>query len=202
MTLALALSGCGDAGRRSPATVATAATGKSSSPESPPGAATSLAQTAPPKGDDDNEGDLTGRDSDDASLFDYGHRAPVGDARAVGALLKRYYAAAGAANGARVCSLLYSPVAESVAEDYGQPPAPVSTRGSTCPEVMAKVYRGARQHRFMTVRGAALRVRQLRVRGNQGIALLYFGHGAERYIYVRREFGSWKVKVFYDIGIT
>lgn len=168
-------------------------------PGSRPNAATT-SQTTRATPDTDNEGDLTGRDPDDATLFDYGQRASVAEAGAAEAVLKRYYAAAAADDGARVCSLLYSPVAETVVEDYGEPPGPVATRGDTCAEVMTKVYHG--QRRLMADHGRALRVTQLRIRGNQGIALLHVGRGPERYIYVRREFGVWKVKVFGDIGIT
>jgi hypothetical protein len=160
---------------------------------------------APPADPSANETDVDVKgdrvtDGDDKAIFDFGHAAAARDRGQVEVLLKRYYTAAASRNGARGCSLLYSVMAESVVEDYGRPPGPPSLRGDTCAQVMSKYF--AQQHRKMAVRAATVRVRQLRVRGNQGLAVLAFGREHRRYIPVRREHGTWKVAVFADSAIA
>ena len=70
-------------------------------------------------GDKDNDVGLTAGDDTNSSALNYAHAASAADRRAVTALIKRYYAAATAGDGATACSMLYITLAEAVVEDYG-----------------------------------------------------------------------------------
>jgi hypothetical protein len=115
--------------------------------------------------------------SEDGARFDsqpfltFGHRASTVETRAITALVKRYFAAVGTQDGAQACSLLYSPLARSVPEDYGKsPPAPPELRGKTCSAVMSLVFKYRRGQPTLNV--AAIEVTEVRTGGDKGIALL------------------------------
>lgn len=133
------------------------------------------------------------------SLLYFGRPASPAEMRAVTALLERYYAVAAAGDGAAACSMIYSIIAETIPEDYGQPPGPPALRGKTCAVVMTKILE---QHRReLVAKAPGLRVIGLRVGGTRGLALLRFGRAPERYILVRREYGAWKIGVLFDSAL-
>jgi hypothetical protein len=130
-----------------------------------------------------------GFDGDDASVRDYGHAAGAADARAITALVTRYYAAAAAGDGASACALTYALVAESLPEEYGQPPGPLYLRGaSTCKAVLTIVF----EH-FHAQLSEPVAVTAVRVDGQRGEALLGFRALPAGVIEVRREHGAWKI---------
>jgi hypothetical protein len=152
---------------------------------------------------DDNDGDNpenTQTDSDDGSVLDFGHPADASDARQITALVKRYYAAAAAEEGARACSMLYSTFAEAVPEDYGKsPPGPSFARGTTCPAVMTAMFKHFHSH--LVARLPKLQVYRVGVNERQGEVVLRFGSLPEREIHVDREGHTWKVVALIDSAL-
>jgi hypothetical protein len=135
------------------------------------------------------------------AVLDFGKAANPVDRQAVRTLVKRYYAAAAAENGAMACSLIFTPVAESVAEDYGRAPGPPYLRGSkTCDAVMSRLF--AYLHRQMVVDNATLQVTRVRLKSKGGYAVLRFGATPEREITIVRDNGVWKVSSLVDSEIS
>lgn len=127
----------------------------------------------------DNEHEPVGRPTGEA------------DARAVAAVVKRYFAAAAREQGAAACALLYLPFEELVAQTYGGVGAAPAMRGNSCAEVASKLFR--QQHRQLRD-AASAKVATVRVTFSRGIA--QFGFGASRpklYTMLHRERGRWKM---------
>lgn len=180
LVLGLGVASCGGSGARS-ATDAAADRGST-------GAAHNLSA---PGSDRDNDGD---HNDDDTRVLDYGQPANAADWRRSVALVKRYFAAAAAANGAGACRLLIPLSAESVAEEYGETP---QLRGGTCAVVMSKLFR--LHHRMLTEKSAVLEVIAVRINGYRGLAVLDFPEIHEaRQIGLRRVQGAWKVADLLD----
>jgi hypothetical protein len=152
------------------------------------GATTASAQ---PRGDEDrdNGGHLSYLDGDDASMSDFGRPAGAGEARAIAALVRRYYAAAAEASGAKACALLYYILAESLPEEYGRPPGPLYLSGaSSCQAVLARVF-----SHFHSQLAQAPTVRAVRVEGDRAQALLAWSSLPAGSIELRREGSAWKL---------
>jgi hypothetical protein len=121
----------------------------------------------------------------------YGQEASRSDKQAITMLVNRYYAAAAADDGATACSLIYSPLSESVAEDYGQAPGPASLQGRTCQVVMSKFFRQVPGQPAAVL--ATTEVTGVRVLGRKGFALLRSKAIPAGDIPVQRELGTWKI---------
>jgi len=161
--------------------------------------ATASAATGQPrlKVDADNDNDNPGRshyDEDDNAIVYLGHAASAADRRAITALIKRYYQAAAASDGVTACALIYSLMAESVAEEYRP-----ALRGGSCGEVMSKLF--ARNHRLLAGEVATLRVTIARVKDKRGMAVLTFGKMREARMPLYREHGAWKIGALLDLRI-
>ena len=130
---------------------------------------------------------------DDNHISIYGHQATEPDKRAITALVNRYYVAAAADDGAAACSLIYSTLAKSVPEDYGQPPGLPTLRGKTCPVVMSKVFKHV--PRQSTADFATTKVTGIRLNGEHGFVQLSSRTIPTGELFVEREggSGSWKV---------
>jgi hypothetical protein len=139
-------------------------------------------------GEHDNEYELLGRPA--------GER----DARAIAAVVRRYYAAAAHGDGAGACRLIYSTLAESIAQDYGQAPGPAYLRGSrTCAAVMSRIF--ARTRRQLSAKWRTLEMGAIRVDLNLGSAQLGFRpNSPDRYLLMHRERGAWKLDMLFDVG--
>jgi hypothetical protein len=162
----------------------------------PPPATTTSSNTTTSGGQpkDSNDDDSDAKGDDDLEIIDYGQAANAADRRTVTTLLKRYYPAAAADNGAAVCSLTFSLIAEEIVEVYGEAAGPANLRGKTCAVVESKALKQAQEHKRMVADAATLEVTGVRTIGKKGIALVRFGpHAQPRYVVVRREFGVWKV---------
>jgi hypothetical protein len=150
------------------------------------------------KSDADSDSDKYGSEPDNESEV-FGRPAGAVDSRAVRRLLKRYYAAAAAGDGAEGCRLLYVPIAESVAEDLGASTGPAGLRGNSCAAVLSKLFK--RSHGHWSADSATLRVAAVRVQGNRGVARLSFhGNRTARYVLAHRERGGWKLALLQDVG--
>jgi hypothetical protein len=149
--------------------------------------------------DRDNDSDNSSEsyyDSDDNSVFGFGQPATTAEKRAVTALVKRYYAAAAAADGTTACELLSVPLARSVAEDLGRAPGPPYLRGDRCSIVMSKVF--TLNHRQLSAYAVKLRVRAVRVKHAGGLAILDFTTLPGRVLSLQREHRTWKVGALVD----
>jgi hypothetical protein len=148
--------------------------------------------------DKDNDGIHASFDSDNnSSVLDFGHEANASEKRTITALVKHYYAAAAAEDGAKACSMIYSTFAEAIPEDYGtSPPGPSFARGTTCPAVMTKVFKHF--HNQVAIKFAKLDVSRVRTKERQGLAILRFGTLPEREIRVTREGHTWKIEALLD----
>jgi hypothetical protein len=138
------------------------------------------------------ETDSKGRgDEGVGAISKYGHPAQGPEKRAITALVRAYYVAAAADDGAKACSLLYSLLEEAVPENYGQPPGPPSLRGKTCATVLIKLFKQVPNQSSSVL--AKTEVTGVRVRGRVGFAQLRSSGMPMGQISVEREHQSWKV---------
>jgi hypothetical protein len=188
-----------------------AGTGAGSSPASHDSSAAATISTAAHatepggylKEDADKDGDdgyyPNGPKQDDEQILAlYGGKAPAAEARAIAALVKRYYAASVAGNGAGACALL-SPgvVAGVVALQQSQ-----TARGSSaCATAIAPLL--AHQHqRLLAEEPATMVVTGVYAKGELGLALLGFRSAPESDIVVAREGHVWKIDSVFDNQLT
>jgi hypothetical protein len=195
--LAVALLGVG-------ATACGGSSKKGSTAQTPANAtATDASNATPAKNfravDADKDDDTTapGDDTNNNAVLHFGKAASSSDVRAITALVKRYYAAAAALDGAKACSLLYSTLEEGVVEDYGQsPPGPTYMVGKTCPEVLKGLFEHS--HEQIAVHNATLKVARVRLEEHHGFVVLSFGKLPERELGVTREGHTWKLNALLD----
>jgi hypothetical protein len=111
---------------------------------------------------------------------------------AIAALVKRYYAAVAADNGAQACSLLYPPLGKAIVEDYGNSVSPSYLRGKTCSVVMSKIFKHRRGQPTSDVSG--IEVTGVRVvNGTAAIVLLHSPTMPVGEISLSREGKKWTV---------
>ncbi len=208
--LGLSASGCGAAGD---AAKPAGPTSSSAAPRAETGPITTSA--IPPgqrfrgDGDADNPGDIDGNgdvdssdadsdypipasyklpDEDDRPVFHYGHSPRATEGRAIANVAERYYAAAGAGDGASACSLLLSGIASSVAQDYGQAGPPYLRGGKTCQAVLSMLFEHFREQ--LT---EAVTVVEVRVDGVNAQVVLGSRKMPASTIPVRRQGRSWRI---------
>lgn len=136
--------------------------------------------------DRDND---TDHNDDDAHYLDFGRAADPAELREALALVRGYYAAATAENGAKACALLDPIIAETVVEKYGESPA---VSGRTCAVVMSKLF--TNRHALLSAENATLRIPEIRVQGDKGLAILELPTIPEvRKLELHRVDGTWRV---------
>jgi len=196
LAIGLTISSCGAAGGE-----AGAVSRRSSEPGAgdPAGTAVSVRHGAG-KLIEDTDGDYDSEsksryDADDAHVLDYGQAANAEDRYKVTTVVKRYFAAVAAENGALACSLTYWVVAETIPEEYGGS----SEQNRSCASVASRLFK--RLHRRYAD-AASLQVTGVRVEGNRGLALLNFKTMHDRHIAVHREGRTWRIYVLFDIGLS
>lgn len=151
-------------------------------------------------GDRDNDVGAPDDDTRNTSALDFGHAADASEQRMITALVKRYYAAALAQNGAKGCSMIYSTLAETIPEDYSQTPGVPYMRGAkTCAAAMTLFFK--HYHPLLVLEVPKLDVRRVRLEEHHGLALLSFGALPERSISVKREGRTWKVSALLDVEL-
>lgn len=169
--LCVAVCACGGTtGGKSPSSAVDVSTGTSS--------ASDTQTSRPPQNDD--------------YIQSYGHEASGADKRAISKLVKNYYAAAAADDGAKACRLIYSTLEEGIPEDYGKPPGPPEWKGKTCAVVMSKVFKHVPGQPAAVL--AATRVTGIRLIGNHGFAQLSSSAVPTGEISVQREGKAWKIE--------
>lgn len=127
-------------------------------------------------------------DEDDTSVRLYGHAASAGEGPALTAIVKRYYAAAAAADGVAACSLITPVLVRAIPEDYGKPPGLPYMRGKTCAVVMTHLF--MHSHRRLAGR---IRVTGVRVQGDRAYVLIGSHTAPAVYVNVERVGGVWRI---------
>lgn len=125
------------------------------------------------------------------NISTFGHAATGAEKRAITALVRAYYAAAAADDGAKACSMIYSIFEEAIPEDYGQPPGPPELRGTTCAVVLSKLFRHVPGQPPSVL--AKTEVTGVRLRGRVGYAQLRSSAMPAGEIGLEREHSSWKL---------
>jgi hypothetical protein len=193
--LGVSVGACGDAGRHT-----------GSAPESFHGAHVEGVSSAAPRGGylrgDGDVDDADGRDEDNYRISHYGHVVSAAQERAIATLVRRYYAAGVAGDGATACSLIYPSLANSPslgeAAEAAYPPAPgvPPLRGESCARIMSSLFK--EDHRRLAADIDGMEVTSMRVKGNKGVVLLGFRTTPERQIPVRRRHARWKIDALLD----
>jgi hypothetical protein len=149
-------------------------------------------QTEEVDSDSDTDNDVADRnahrgfyDTDDRRVRGFGRPAKPAERRAIAALVKRYYAAALAGDGATGCALTTAGRAESLYEDDAQTYSPGAT---TCPPILAGAFRA-----FHSQLTAPVRVLAVRVQGRRALATLGSPVMRASFIQAKYERGAWKI---------
>jgi hypothetical protein len=137
-----------------------------------------------------------GYDSDDGTVRRYGREPGAADAKAIAALVKRYYAAGSRGDGTAACALTVPAFAATIPYDYGQelgpatpPGAAALLRGSkTCAAVLTLLFEHAHDQL-----AAPVEVTGIRLKGDYGYALVDSMTLPISRIEVGRGDGVWKV---------
>lgn len=191
LTMALLSVGAGSCG---------SATDKVSAP--PAAATTAAASGSAPtdfaKADADKDNDFSAYDDKHhRELVDFGHAASAAERHTITTLIKRYYTAAAAGDGAAACSMLYRSFARAVPEDYGtSPPGPSYIQAKTCSGALTKLF--AHFHGQIAAEFPILKVTHVRLRERNGLVLLSFQKLPERQISVIREGHTWRLDALLD----
>jgi hypothetical protein len=157
--------------------------------ESPTPSTSTTASLAKP--DRDNDGD---NNDDDAKVLAYGRAAGATERQIAVALVKRYFRAAAAEDGALACQLLAPLPAETIAETYGHSPG---LHGKTCATVMSKLFR--LHHHALAQKSASIMITTIRRKGNRMLVVLGFPPTPElRQIAVQHIGGMWRVLQLLD----
>lgn len=176
--------GSDDAGRSASGTTANAAVNRT-------------AAAARPDSDGDRDNPIYSYyDADDNEILAYGQAATASDRDAAARVVEPYFQAARAEDGARVCSLTYRRLADSIPEEYSSAPA---LRGNTCAAVMSKVLR--LEHSRLVQMEGSLQVTGMRTEGERAYLLLGHKGNPERFVQLHRQSGSWRVNDMLGAGL-
>ena len=128
-------------------------------------------------------------DPDDGEVLTYGRAPSAAEERELGVLVRRYYAAAAAFDGAAACSMLKPTLADSLPEDYGRAPGPAYLRGSkTCAAVLSRLF----EHTHREVPSAPY-VTGVRIRGDEALVVLGSRIAPASFVILQREGSTWKI---------
>jgi hypothetical protein len=146
-------------------------------------------------GDRDEDVGAPNDDTNNDSIFKFsGKEASAAERLIITALIKRYYALALAGDGAKACSIIYSSLAESLPEDYGQSSGPSFMRGAkTCAATLTLLFK--HYHDQLAIEIPKLAVGRIRIHERHGTVLLTFGSLRGQYTSVMREGKIWKIAV-------
>lgn len=129
-------------------------------------------------------------DADDQVTLAYGHAPSNLQRGAITSVLKHYYSAISAGDGALACSLLVPAFARSVSEDYGRAPGPSYLRdANSCPAVMPMLL----QH-FRKQLADPITVVEVRLKDGRAQVVLSSRTMSASHIFLMRQGGSWKIQ--------
>jgi hypothetical protein len=147
--------------------------------------------------DDDSDSHGGGYyDGDDAGVRAFGHAASPAEGQAIATLVKSYYAAAAAADGAKACSMIHPAFARTFPPALGEAGPSYLHGAKTCSEVMSRLFK--QNHMRMAAYAVKLEVAGVRLTGSHGLVVLAFRTLPGRQIEVEREHGSWKLDALVD----
>jgi hypothetical protein len=106
----------------------------------------------------------------------------------VTAVVKRYYAAVAAGDGAAACGLLSSGISKSIVQGFGRSPA---LRDKGCPGILSLLFKYRPGQAGASL--GAVEVTGVRVKGGRGFALLHSKTTPSGEIAIYREGGTWKI---------
>jgi hypothetical protein len=135
---------------------------------------------------DDGTGVSKGTNDDPPFLAAYGDEANQATKRAVTAVVKAYYAAAAADQGAKACSLLDTSLASGLAEQQA------SGSGQNCTSALSLMFQ-QQQRQFVRDEVATMAVTKVRISGHQGLAVMGFKAMPESDILLALEGNRWKI---------
>jgi hypothetical protein len=136
-------------------------------------------------------------ENDDRSILaPYGSRTSPADTSAVTTLVKRYYVAAAAGDGAQACSLLSSSLATGLALGGS-----TQSTVSECAAPMSQLFKQQHQ-RLVAQEVATMVVVGVHVKGNTGLAVLGFKKMPESEITVVREDHAWKIDALFESDMS
>ena len=128
----------------------------------------------------------------------FGYPATPRDVRDATALIRRYYAAVAADDGAIACSLTNSAVVKEIAQPEVRIKGGRILPRLSCPEALARNFRPIVKE--LAYKRDALVVLRVRVLDNTGLAILRFGTTV-RDITLYREHGHWKIQSMLDTSL-
>lgn len=197
VALAFALAGCGSAGTGAP--TSTAHDPAAQSAETPTGATAQRGPGGILKSDGDNDADEQSKaigSDDQVEMVEAARRntgASPADRRAIEELVKRYFAAAAAGDGASACPLLVPSLATATGEQVANPGA----GQSRCAASLSHLY--AQQHSHLAaLQVPTMTVTGVHVDGAVGYVTLGFRQALESEVLVQRESGVWKLDALLD----
>lgn len=155
------------------------------------GASTAYEPSLKADRDHDNDTSAPHDDTNNSAELHYGHPANAADRKAITTLIRGYYRAAVAGDGAAACSLIYSSLVEAIPEDFGQYGPPYLRGGKTCVAVMDKLFNHL--HTQLAAELPRLSVATVRLKKRRGLVFLSFGALPERKLFVEREGAKWKL---------
>jgi hypothetical protein len=164
-----------------------AATGTGTSTSSTPSAGSSTTGSSS-TGTGTSSTPSRGATRGDESIKNFGQPASAAETQAVGATVKRYYAALAGADGATACSLLSARISRSLTAGLGRSP---KLRDKGCPGIIALLFK--HRARQASAALAGVEVTKVRVDGNRGFALLHSKSTNTTEVPIVRENGEWKV---------
>ncbi len=137
-------------------------------------------------------------DADDAQALAFGRAASAGERAAIEAVVKRYFAAAAAANGAAACGLLEPALPRTLPEDNAGPREPAYVRGAkTCPEVLTRTFA-----HFHAELAAPISVHTVRVQGSEAHAILASRTLRAGVAFLVRQRGAWWMVQLFSQTLT
>lgn len=123
----------------------------------------------------------------DTSIQTYGHKAAASDTEAIASIVRRYYSALGAGNGAGACELLSASIGGMIVRTFGNSPA---LHGKSCGAILQALFKSGPARESLR---KGVEVTAVRVNGDRAFALLHGPTISSGEIPMLREGGSWKV---------
>jgi ketosteroid isomerase-like protein len=124
-----------------------------------------------------------------------GARASRSDRLAIAALVKRYYTAAAAEDGAQACAMLSADIVAGLSEEPQSSSSP--TRQSACAVALSRVYKT--QHRLLEEDDVSTMViADVRINHDVATAIVGFRSMPVGSLRLRRQKGAWKIDAILD----
>jgi hypothetical protein len=135
-----------------------------------------------------------GPNDDEQGMVAAGHGASLADRRAIATIVRTYYAAAKAGDGAKACSLLDATLVTAITEEAGKL-APSDAR--TCVTSVSRLFK--QQHQYLVAEDpGTMVITGVHVKDAAGVATLGFKTMPEGEILLQREGRAWKINALFD----